>query len=153
MTLTDRQKQILNSTVLEYISSAQPISSQVLEKKYDFGVSQATIRNEMQLLEDRGFLAKPHISSGRVPTDRGYRFFVNDVSVENEKHEAAIFELEREIQGHVKSIQLMTRQLAFLSSNLAFVYLAQENILWKEGWESLLEEGIHNKTDSVSSRF
>jgi len=139
MTLTDRQKQVLNSTILEYINLAQPISSQVLEKKYNFGVSQATIRNEMQLLEDKGFLAKPHISSGRVPTDRGYRFFVNDVSEKEERRET-ILELEREIQGHVKSIQLMTRQLAFLSSNLAFVYMAQEKILWKEGWESLLAE-------------
>ena len=140
MTLTDRQKQILNSTVLEYIDSAQPISSQVLEEKDDFGVSQATIRNEMQLLEDKGFLAKPHISSGRVPTDKGYRFFVDDVSAEKEECKTAIPELEKEIQDHVKSIQLMTKQLAFLSSNLAFVYLSQENILWKEGWESLLEE-------------
>jgi len=140
MTFTDRQKQILNGTVLEYINSAQPISSQVLEEKYDFGVSRATIRNEMQLLEDKGFLAKPHISSGRVPTDKGYRFFVNDVSEEEQKQEVASLELEREIQDYGKSIQLMARQLAFLSSNLAFVYLSHENLLWKEGWESILEE-------------
>jgi len=138
MTFTDRQKQILNSTVLEYINSAQPISSQVLEEKYDFGVSPATIRNEMQFLTEKGFLAKPHISSGRVPTDKGYRFFVNELSEEEEGKE--FLDFEQELQDYLKATQLIARQLALLSSNLAFIYLSEENLLWKEGWESILEE-------------
>ena len=74
-----RQKEILNSVIEEYINSAQPVSSQLLEKKYDFGICPATIRIEMQKLTDKGFLCQPHTSAGRVPTDKGYRFFVDNL--------------------------------------------------------------------------
>jgi len=77
MTITERQKAILNSVVGEYINSAQPVSSQLLEKRYDFGICPATIRIEMQKLTDAGFIYQPHTSAGRVPTDKGYRFFVD----------------------------------------------------------------------------
>ncbi len=77
MTITERQEKILNKVLQEYIKSAQPVSSQLLEKKYDFGISPATIRIEMQKLTDKGFLYQPHTSAGRVPTDKGYRLFVD----------------------------------------------------------------------------
>ena len=79
METTERQQKILNTIIEEYINSAQPISSQLLEKKHNFGLSPATIRIEMQKLTDAGFLYQPHTSAGRVPTDEGYRFFVDDL--------------------------------------------------------------------------
>ena len=77
--ITKRQENILEVLVRDYINSAQPISSEFLEKKHKFGLSPATLRIEMQKLTDGGYLIQPHTSAGRVPTDRGYRFFVDKI--------------------------------------------------------------------------
>jgi len=74
--LTPRQQTILGLVIREYVSSTYPISSKMLLEQYDLGVSSATVRNEMSLLEELGYLTHPHTSAGRVPTDMGYRFFV-----------------------------------------------------------------------------
>ncbi len=81
--ITERQGEILNRIVKEYITLAEPVSSQLLEKKHKFGLSPATIRNEMQKLTDDGYLLQPHTSAGRVPTDKGYRFFVDKLLENN----------------------------------------------------------------------
>src|SRR4030042_6643044 len=82
--LTERQEKILDIALREYVATAQPVSSQELLKKHDFGVSPATIRNEMQKLTDKGYLLQPHTSAGRIPTDKGYRFFVNKLTGDND---------------------------------------------------------------------
>lgn len=82
MDLTSRQTQILKSIVEEYITTAEPVGSQVLEKKYHLGVSPATIRNEMADLTDQGFLRQPHTSAGRIPTPVGLRFYVDHLMQE-----------------------------------------------------------------------
>jgi heat-inducible transcriptional repressor len=74
--LTPRQQTILGLVIREYVASTHPISSKMLLDHYDMGVSSATVRNEMALLEELGYLTHPHTSAGRVPTDMGYRFFV-----------------------------------------------------------------------------
>lgn len=79
--MTDRQKAILSAIVEEYAEVASPVGSIMLAKL--FGVSSATIRSEMARLEEMGYIAQPHTSAGRIPTDKGYRFYVNGV-VENE---------------------------------------------------------------------
>ncbi len=73
--LTPRQQLILALVVREYVSTAQPVGSKTVEA-YGLGVSSATIRNEMAVLEQHLYLVQPHTSAGRVPTDRGYRYFV-----------------------------------------------------------------------------
>jgi len=75
--LTSRQAQILNAIVNEYINTAMPVSSGVIFDRGDFEVSCPTIRNEMAELTDMGFLVQPHTSAGRMPTEQGYRFFVD----------------------------------------------------------------------------
>ncbi|MCP8616916.1 heat-inducible transcriptional repressor HrcA [Salirhabdus salicampi] len=75
--LTDRQLQILQVIVNDFIHTAQPIGSRAISKKDDVSYSSATIRNEMADLEDMGFLEKTHSSSGRVPSEKGYRFYVD----------------------------------------------------------------------------
>ena len=75
--LTDRQQTILNSAVDAHIESAQPIGSNLLLENYGLSYSSATIRHEMGELEQLGYLEQPHISAGRVPTDAGYRFYVD----------------------------------------------------------------------------
>src|SRR4029078_7137303 len=76
--MTDRQKQILCAIVKQYAEVASPVGSQLLAKV--FGVSSATIRAEMAELERLGFIMQPHTSAGRVPTDKGYRLYVNSLA-------------------------------------------------------------------------
>ena len=73
--LSPRQQLILGLVIREYIAAAQPVGSKTIQS-YGLGVSSATIRNEMVVLEEQGFLNQPHTSAGRVPTERGYRYFV-----------------------------------------------------------------------------
>jgi heat-inducible transcriptional repressor len=74
--LTERQEQILRLVVHEYIKSAAPVSSNSLLLVYNLGISSATVRNDMAMLEEAGYLMHPHTSAGRVPTEAGYRYFV-----------------------------------------------------------------------------
>jgi heat-inducible transcriptional repressor len=76
--MTERQRQILNAIVEQYAEVASPVGSNLLAKA--FNVSSATIRAEMAELEQLGFIAQPHTSAGRIPTDKGYRFYVNSLA-------------------------------------------------------------------------
>lgn len=84
MNLTPRQTQILKAIIEEYISTAEPVASEQLEKKHNLGISPATIRNEMAHLSDQGFLHQPHTSAGRVPTPAGMRFYVDHLMQEKQ---------------------------------------------------------------------
>lgn len=77
MTLDERKQKVLRAIINDYISTAEPVGSRTIAKKYDLGVSPATIRNEMADLEELGYIEQPHTSAGRVPSDRGYRYFVD----------------------------------------------------------------------------
>jgi transcriptional regulator of heat shock response len=77
--ITPRQAKILAAIVKENCESGQPVASADLVEKYQFNVSSPTIRNEMQVLEKTGYIMQPHTSSGRVPTDKGFRYFVNQL--------------------------------------------------------------------------
>lgn len=79
MEMGERKKKILSSVVTEYITSAEPVGSRNIANKYNLGLSSATIRNEMADLEDMGYLEQPHASAGRVPSDKGYRLYVNEL--------------------------------------------------------------------------
>jgi len=79
MTLTDRQIQILKCIIEEFIETAKPVGSQVLEDKYHIGVSPATIRNEMVVLTEEHLLFQPHTSAGRVPTTQAMQFYVRNL--------------------------------------------------------------------------
>ena len=75
--LSDRRQQVLGALIEEYVARAIPVGSRTLTERYDFGVSSATIRNELSALEDGGYISQPHVSAGRIPTDHGYRAFVD----------------------------------------------------------------------------
>ena len=82
--LTDRQKILLTLITHEHINSAIPVGSKMLVDRYNIGLSSATVRNEMSVLTDLGYLRQPHTSAGRVPTEKGYRFFVGRLVNERE---------------------------------------------------------------------
>ena len=75
--MDERKQRILQAIIDDYISSAEPVGSRTIARKYDLGVSPATIRNEMADLEMLGYLEQIHTSSGRIPSSLGYRFYVN----------------------------------------------------------------------------
>ena len=75
--LDDRKTAILRAVVEEYIATAQPVGSSHIAASHGVQVSSATVRNDMAFLEQEGYLAQPHTSAGRIPTDKGYRFFVD----------------------------------------------------------------------------
>ncbi len=79
MDLSERQLQILQAIINDYVENAEPVGSRSIAKKYDLGVSPATIRNEMSDLEEMGYLTHPHTSAGRVPSDKAYRLYVNNL--------------------------------------------------------------------------
>jgi len=78
--LDDRKLAVLRAIVQDYVSTEEPVGSKALVERHDLGVSPATIRNDMAVLEEEGYIAQPHTSAGRVPTDKGYRLFVDRLS-------------------------------------------------------------------------
>ncbi len=157
MPITDRQNLILEKIVKDYINLAQPISSELLEKKHNFGLSPATLRIEMQKLTDAGFLSQPHTSAGRVPTDKGYRFFVDNLfesglsDFSDEKFLTEVKRIEKEVEDSLRFSQEITKILASLSSNLALSYLSDEKITWKEGWSEILNEPEFENADYIKN--
>lgn len=77
--LSDRRQRVLAALIEEYVARALPVGSRTLTERYQLGVSSATVRNELSVLEDGGYIAQPHTSAGRIPTDIGYRAFVDDL--------------------------------------------------------------------------
>ena len=95
MNWDDRKFNILRAIINDYIKTAEPVGSRTLEKKYNLGVSSATIRNEMSDLEEMGFLIKPHTSAGRIPSTSAYRLYVDNFMKKNA--------LESEIRDAVRA--------------------------------------------------
>ena len=89
--LSERELRVLDAVVRTYVDTAEPAGSRTVSRKFELGVSAATVRNTMSDLEDNGYLFHPHASAGRVPTDRAYRFFVDQMI-----HPAPLSEAERE---------------------------------------------------------
>lgn len=75
--MDDRKRKVLQAIIQDYIITAEPVGSRTISRKYDVGVSSATIRNEMADLEEMGFIEQPYTSAGRIPSDKGYRYYVD----------------------------------------------------------------------------
>ncbi|MFB7457744.1 heat-inducible transcriptional repressor HrcA [Streptomyces sp. NPDC088337] len=78
--LSERRLQVLRAIVQDYVGTEEPVGSKALTERHSLGVSPATVRNDMAALEDEGFIAQPHTSAGRIPTDKGYRLFVDKLA-------------------------------------------------------------------------
>lgn len=129
--LTQRQQNILLAIVMDYISTAEPVGSRTIAKKYDLNLSPATIRNDMSDLEELGLLKQPHSSAGRIPSDLGYRKFVDYLMG---KHELAQSEKEiiKNIQSNKASnleqiIEQSARVLSALSNTVAIIQFPESN--------------------------
>ena len=101
MEITDRQEKILNQIIEEYAETASPVGSVTMAKL--FGVSPATVRAEMARLEDMGLIAQPHTSAGRVPTDAGYRYYVNHMTESIEDANRGMYALEKRVSSQSRA--------------------------------------------------
>jgi len=153
--IAERQKLILDAIIKQYIDSAQPVSSKLLEKKHGFHVCPATIRNDMQRLTELGYLHQPHTSAGRVPTDKAYRFFVDNLLEQEVLEFKDIFDikaiLHESTQDIFKLVPNLLKCMAETSSSLAVVHLFDKDFIWKEGWEELLKEPEFSQKDFIHS--
>lgn len=115
--LTSRQRQILTLIVESYIDTRLPVGSRTLAERYGLNLSPASVRHEMGVLEELGFLTHPHTSAGRLPTDKGYQFYVHEVVKEEPVSQAFVKLISRELKGRIESLEsLMERSSRILSA-------------------------------------
>jgi heat-inducible transcriptional repressor len=120
--LDDRKLSVLRAIVEDYVSTNEPVGSKALAERHNLGVSPATIRNDMAVLEEQGYIAQPHTSAGRVPTDKGYRLFVDRLSTIKplssaerraiETFLANAYDLDDVVTRTVRLLAQLTRQVA-----------------------------------------
>ena len=107
--LNDRKKRILQAIVEEYIETAEPVSSNTIVNKYEKDFSSATIRNEMAELESIGYLDKPHTSAGRIPSAKGYRFYVDELLKDDNISLEEIKYIQSKLETKVNAIEELTK--------------------------------------------
>ncbi len=124
--LNDREKDILRYIIQQFVLTATPVGSRNIAKRYDLGYSPATIRNVMSDLEEFGFIDHPHTSAGRIPTDKGYRFYVDSLmeiarlrssekGIINKSFEEKVSETDELLRVSSKLLSSITKQLACVS--------------------------------------
>lgn len=141
MALTNRQKDILYAIITEFIHTAQPVGSDLISSKYEIDASPATIRYEMVRLADEGFLSKSHSSSGRIPTDQGYRFYLNDLMTEDDINYLVEIRINRELSNiRFQRDRLIRGTIALMAdlTKYAAVILTEESIFYS-GLYNLIE--------------
>ncbi|MCD8390742.1 MAG: heat-inducible transcriptional repressor HrcA [Firmicutes bacterium] len=118
MDLSDRKKKILQAVIDEYIGTAEPVGSRAVSKNSALKLSSATIRNEMSDLEEMGFLIQPHTSAGRIPSDEGYRFYVNSLMERYQMGMEAVMELQKAFQMHITRLDQIIKYAGRIASAL-----------------------------------
>lgn len=152
-----RKRDILRKTIESYLETAQPVGSEALLENYSFDLSPATIRNVLRELEEQGYLTHPHTSSGRVPTDLGYKFYINDLMYKvqlspDEKNTLRSFfdsylEMKRDI------LENASRILSNLTHYVGIVNQEDENKIYYCGWSYLLEQPEFQDVNSIGLIF
>lgn len=114
--LDDRKLKILQAIIDDYISSAEPVGSRTIAKKHELGLSSATIRNEMADLEEMGFLEQPHTSAGRVPSDKGYRLYVDQIMKINDLSDIEIENIRTAMDIKINELSQIIRNASVVMS-------------------------------------
>ncbi|WP_067140915.1 heat-inducible transcriptional repressor HrcA [Oceanivirga salmonicida] len=117
--MNEREKQILYTIISHYIKTGESVGSRTIEKKYDIGVSSATIRNAMADLEDKGLISKVHTSSGRVPTQDGYKMYIDELMYTIEKEHS-----DEDVNSY---IELKTKQLGIIIKKITELIAKSSN--------------------------
>lgn len=147
--MTDRQEKILTAIVEEYAEVASPVGSSLLSKM--FNVSPATIRNDMMVLERAGFIAQPHTSAGRIPTDKGYRYYVNQLTgTENTLIDRSARAIDTRISaagGPNLAIRTAVKSLVELTHNVGLATI--DGSLYVRGFANLFSQPEFATTETV----
>ena len=129
--MTSRQNKLLKTIVDEYIKTAQPVGSELIAEKYRLNSSPATIRNEMVTLTDLGFLSQPHISAGRVPTQKAYRYYIeNFLGGEINQRDKAVLKNIKTKKTEENLMKQLSKQIAELAGQLSILALDKNNFYY-----------------------
>jgi heat-inducible transcriptional repressor len=140
--LTPRQIQILRSIIEEYIQSAEPVGSETLDRKYNLGISPATIRNEMVYLARQGYLSKTHSSAGRAPTPLAMKLYVNELMKEKELSVADEVSAKEKIWDSRKEVDALLQQVTAALAERAHalgITMTDQHKLYHAGYSNLLQ--------------
>src|SRR5881409_1552576 len=110
--LTDRERQVLEAVIETYVQTAEPAGSRTIAKRYQLGLSPATIRNTMSDLEEKGYLYHPHTSAGRIPTDLAYRVYVNSLMRLSQVSASDSQHLRGELEGQRDAVEAILSRAA-----------------------------------------
>src|SRR3712207_109418 len=121
--LDDRKAAILRAIVQGYVTSGEPVGSKRLTEEWSLGVSSATVRSEMAALEDAGYITHPHTSAGRIPTDKGYRYFVDTLTSSASLRPEQVAAVEGLLLGSADLEDLLRRTSSVLSRLTRFAAL------------------------------
>jgi heat-inducible transcriptional repressor len=126
-----RQLDILRAIVEEYVATEEPVGSKAISQRHGLGISPATIRNEMSVLEDAGFITQPHTSAGRIPTDKGYRLFVDKIATVKPLSKAERRAIETFLEGANDLDDIVMRTVRLLAQVTKQVAVVQYPSLTK----------------------
>ncbi|MBR4808145.1 MAG: heat-inducible transcription repressor HrcA, partial [Lachnospiraceae bacterium] len=117
--LDDRKMKILQAIIRTYMETGEPVGSRTISKYSDLNLSSATIRNEMSDLEEMGYIVQPHTSAGRIPSDKGYRLYVDTMMLEKDREVAEMKELMLEKTEKMEKILMQVAKLLANNTNYA----------------------------------
>ena len=118
MLLDDRKRRILKAIIDDYINTAEPVGSRSVARKHEIGLSSATIRNEMADLEEMGLLEQPHTSAGRVPSDKGYRIYVDQLMTTRELSVNEVESIKDALKFKLNELEQLIKQASAVVSDI-----------------------------------
>ena len=122
--LSERQITILDAVIRNYLATGEPVGSRTISKYTDLNLSSATIRNEMSDLEEMGYIVQPHTSAGRIPSDKGYRLYVDHLIEQNEKKDKEISDMKEFVIEKTEKMDKILKQAAkMLATNTNYATL------------------------------
>lgn len=154
--LTARQTQILKTLIDEYIETAEPVGSESLEKKYALGVSPATVRNEMAALTKSGYLRQPHTSSGRVPTPKAMKFYIDQLMEEKQMSLADEVKAKEEVwdaKDNLYDLMEETTQALAQRTRCLAVSALDEGKVWHAGYANVFSNPEFSNLEASASLF
>ena len=131
--MDDRKLDVLRAIVEDYVATREPVGSKALSERHNFGVSSATLRNDMAVLEEEGYLVSPHTSAGRIPTDKGYRLFVDRIAQVKPMSQAERRAIQKFLDSAVDLDDVMQRTVRLLAQLTQQVALVQYPTLTRSG--------------------